>query len=252
MDSKKILTHTIDVIDPYCYIGRKLFKKNDYSGGLFWGISSSKLIPFMFLGIVYTYQKPSYEKVNFDTHNIQYMTETIAGEGESNNKGFIYAAKLFVSPWWLLHTHLTKTKHTVINDKYMVEGTDIIQFSTDQGYFINEAAFETRAFRIDNKKYNLSDLEEELNELLESHDEVKKELRKKSISGDYESAMNQNTEYYMRIKELRKDINEVYEAKRTIVTALKKTAQDLNEEIYPIRSETQREAEKLKQLKGNK
>lgn len=248
MDSKKILTHTIDIINPTHYISRKFFRNNHHSSESIAVSTFFNALASILAGLTMVQQKPDYEKVNFASHDIKYVIYD-TNHGNYDGHAFLHGAKILVSPWWLVYTQQSKPVYTLINNTYRVEGDDIIQFSTDQGYFINKSAFNEREFFIRDKKYNQKELEEELKDLIKDYEDVKENLQSKSKSGNYTSAMKENTEYHTRIRDLRRDIDKVHSAKRILVNSLLSTAKDLNQELYELRGNTEREVEELKQKK---
>lgn len=249
MNPEKILTHTIDVMNPTVYILRKAFgEETTFGNALGASLFFNGVLAFG-LGIYFDKETPSYEQINFASQNIKYVKETVVKK-DFLGKGLIYSSQVLITPWNIVYDLFNRQSFTEFNDTYRVEGKDIVQFSTEQGYFINELAFTQRDFYIEDRKYNQKELEDELNDLLRDYSSVKQELQEKTNLGEYTDAMNQNTDYLTKIRDLKSELSELYSAKNGLVESLQKTAQSLNQEAYKLRIETERDVEELLQKEG--
>lgn len=190
------------------------------------------------------------QNIKIETEQISYSLFKKYEDNDDAGKMLLNVGIGLVCPAYYLIEALTSETVTEINETYKVQGDDIIQFSKENGYFINDIAFNERDFYIRDTKYNQKELEDELENLVDNFENFQNELADKSASGKYTQAGKQNTEYVTRLRDLEKELDVVYEAKRKVLYSLQESAKKMNEEAYALRNEAERKKEELKQKRG--
>lgn len=167
-----------------------------------------------------------------------------ADEEEDNFFKFFGSIGLgFVSPTYFLYHAITNPVVTQINEKYKIEGDDIIQFSSEQGYILNEQALKERNFVIDKKTYDQKELKNNLEEKISNYKNIQEEIKKLSDNGEFTQAMNLNTQYLTEVDNAKKDFAVVEKVRINLINNLNKTISELNEKTYQMRNEIKKDYE---------
>lgn len=193
-----------------------------------------------------TITKANTEEYELGNHTIKIeRLEHIDKHNSEKHGGKYTLAKFFLSPGLVVYDMLTPTKMTIIDDKYKIEGDDILEYTPEQGFIINTIAIKERNFYIDDEKYDQKELSDLIRKKTLEYKDIQKELSEMAASGDRVGAMELNIEYTTELKKAKGKFSEIETIRNNLIDSLNVAMRDMNEESQTIRNETKAEYNRL-------
>lgn len=238
---------TTAIISPIIYAAHKWNQKEHYEvpGAYFGALVLNFALSTGIIGLdsVLTEEK----KYEIGNHEIvvKGMTANEFSEKNSESTAFRIIKKV-ISPTSKIYDALVTPTHTVIDDKYEIEGEGVIQYTSEQGFILNENALKTRTFYYQGERYEQEKLVESIESKLLNYDKLEKEVNENSASGDFTQAMELTSEFLTELKQEKKKYAEIEDKRNRLILELKSVVNDMNEEAYNTRVELKKEIQDMK------
>lgn len=175
---------------------------------------------------------------NFNDHKIEIIEEKIFDDKAINVLAhFGYSG---ITPWTALRFFGEKKTSTIFDDKYKFEGKNIINYSYETGFNLNEKVINEGKFYIKDILYDEQELKENIEEHISKFKVVQEEIKQKTINGDLEEALAINSEYISGMKEKEKAYDLFLKEKENLKTILTNIVKDISEDSYETRKRIER------------